>query len=217
MTVARNVQQSLLPDITPDRPIGRILPSVIAGTNADLIAAVAPLYLSGDVCDLTYGEGGWWRKFRPESLVAHDIDRTKGDGVDFTALPEADDTYDAVTFDPPYIPQGGYNTSTAQQFANRFGLTSRSRADLWALFDAGLAECARVARAWVIVKCTDFVNGGEFHLGHVKVIELASVHGLRVHDLIVHHTGSGPGGHNIFTPLRARRNHSYLIVFRKAT
>lgn len=33
------------------------------------------------------------------------------------------------------------------------------------------------------------------------------------HDQIVHFTGSGPGGHNIFTVRRARRAHSYLIVF----
>lgn len=39
--------------------------------------------------------------------------------------------------------------------------------------------------------------------------------GLATHDVIVHHTGSGPGGHNIFTPKRARRHHSYLLVFRK--
>ncbi|MEJ7724321.1 MAG: hypothetical protein WKF64_08455 [Ilumatobacteraceae bacterium] len=209
----RNVQQSLLPDVVPDRPVGRILPSVITGTNADLIAAIAPLYLTGAVCDVTHGEGGWWRKLRPEHLVAHDLDSAKGDGVDFTALPEADDTYDAVTFDPPYIPQGGYDTSTAQPFADRFGLTSRSPAELWILIEAGLAECSRVSRRWVLVKCMDFVSGGSFHLGHVKVIELGAMAGLRVHDLLVHHTGSGPGGHNIFTPLRARRNHSYLIVF----
>lgn len=213
MTTARPVQASLLPDLVPDRPTGRILPSVIAGTNADLIAAVAALYLTGTVCDVTYGEGGWWTKLRPDQLVAHDIDPTKGDGVDFTALPEPDNTYDAVTFDPPYIPQGGYDTSTARVFADRFGLTSRSRSDLWALIDAGLGECARVSRRWVLVKCMDFVNGGAFHLGHLRVIDLAAAHGLRVHDLIVHHTGSGPGGHNIFTPLRARRHHSYLIVF----
>ena len=33
------------------------------------------------------------------------------------------------------------------------------------------------------------------------------------HDVIVHYTGSGPGGHNIFDIKRARRHHSYLLVF----
>lgn len=208
------MQTSLIPDLSPDRPVGPILGSVITGTNADLIAAVAPLYLTGSVCDVTYGLGGWWRRYRPTELVAHDLDPARGDGVDFAALPELDDTYDAVCFDPPYIPQGGYDTSTQRDFADRFGLTSRSRSALWSLIDSGLAECARVSRRWVLTKCADFVSGGSFHLGHLRVIELASCHGLAVHDLIVHHTGSGPGGHNIFTPLRARRHHSYLIVFK---
>lgn len=207
----------MFPDIQPDKPIGKILPSVFQGTNADLMAAVAPYYLTGSVCDVTYGVGGWWRVFRPENLVGHDIDPTKGDGVDFTALPEPDDTYDAVCFDPPYIPQGGYETSTAHTFADRFGLTSRSRDALWALIGAGLAECRRVAGpgGFVLVKCMDFVNGGAFHLGHRQVLDMADELDLACHDLIVHHAGSGPGGHNIFDPKRARRHHSYLLVFRK--
>jgi hypothetical protein len=167
------------------------------------------------VCDVTYGEGGWWRRFRPENLVAHDLH--KGDGVDFTALPESDDVYDAVCFDPPYIPQGGYETSTAPGFVGRFGLTSRSGSDLWDLIGAGLAECVRVTKpgGFVLVKCMDYTNGGAFHLGHRKVLDIADEIDVRCHDLIVHHAGSGPGGHNIFKPIRARRHHSYLVVLRK--
>jgi hypothetical protein len=219
VSVVRPVQGSLLPTLQPDKPVGAILPSVITGTNSDLIAAVAPLYLGSGggtaVCDVTYGEGGWWRRFRPTNLVAHDLH--KGDGVDFTALPEPDDTYDAVCFDPPYIPQGGYETAAAPGFVGRFGLTSRSRSDLWDLIGAGLAECVRVTKpgGFVLVKCMDFVNGGAFHLGHRKVLDIADELGARCHDLIVHHAGSGPGGHNIFEPIRARRHHSYLVVLRK--
>jgi hypothetical protein len=211
---ARPVEMSLFPELKPDRPVGPILPSVLSGTNADLIAQVAPYYLTGRVLDCTYGEGKWWDKLRPEDLVAHDL---KLDGVDFTNLPEPDGTFDAVCFDPPYIPQGGYETSTAPDFVSRFGLTSRSRSALWDLIGAGLAECARVCRpgGFVLVKCMDFVNGGGFHLGHRKVLDLADQLDLRCHDLIVHHGGSGPGGHNIFVPIRARRHHSYLLVFTK--
>jgi hypothetical protein len=124
MTLARMVEQSLFPELQPDRPTGRILPSVFEGSNADLIAAVAPFYLAGAVLDCTYGEGGWWQKLRPETFTAHDL---KTDGVDFTKLPEPGATFDAVCFDPPYIPQGGYASSTAPDFTRRFGLSSRSR------------------------------------------------------------------------------------------
>lgn len=217
MSAARDVQLSMLPDVAPDRPQGWIMPSVFTGTNADLIAALAPMYLAGDldVADVTYGRGKWWDRVRPARLVAHDM---RLDGVDFTALPEPDATYDVVAFDPPYIPQGGYDTSTALQFVADYGLTSRSRGELWRLLGAGLGECARVLRpdGRLLVKCCDFVNGGSFHLGHRRVLDIADGLGLSCWDLIVHHTGSGPGGHNIFTPVRARRHHSYLLVLVKS-
>lgn len=212
---ARAVEQSLFPDVAPDRPVGWIMPSVFVGLNADLMAAVAPMYLRGQVMDCTYGSGRWWDRYRPEGLIAHDL---RTDGVDFTALPEADGTIDTVCFDPPYIPQGGDTTSTAPDFIARFGLRSRSSSTLWELIGAGLSECARVLTAdgYLLVKCCDFVNGGQFQLGHRRVLDLADELDLHCHDLIVHHTGSGPGGHNIFTPIRARRHHSYLLVFRKS-
>lgn len=213
---ARPVQMSMMPDVSPDRPVGKIPPSVMVGTNADLIAALADLYLAGSVCDVTYGLGKWWDRYRPAELVAHDIDTEKGDGVDFTALPEPNNTYDAVCFDPPYIPQGGVkDAAVGQRFRRGFGLVQRSEAVLWELIESGLSESARVSRGFVLVKCMDFVNGGGLTLGHVRMIEAGARHGLDVHDLIVHHTGSGPGGHNIFTAKRARRHHSYLLVFTK--
>lgn len=208
----RDVQLAIVEGM--ERPVGTILPSVIGGTNADLIAAVAPLYLNGLVLDCTYGEGAWWKRFRPSRFVAHDLH--KGDGVDFTALPEPDGTYDAVCFDPPYIPQGGLEHSTVGQFTDAFGLESRSRDELDDLIAQGIAECARVLApsGYLLAKCGDYVNGGAFHLGHATLIRAAERCGLYVHDLIIHHTGAGPGGHNIFEVQRARRHHSYLVVLR---
>jgi hypothetical protein len=40
--------------------------------------------------------------------------------------------------------------------------------------------------------------------------------GLRCHDLIVHAAGTGPGGGQILVPQRARRAHSYLLVYAPA-
>ena len=215
MSTARHVEQSLFPDHAPDKPVGPILPSVFTGTNSDLMAAVAPYYLTGSVLDVTYGEGKWWDRFRPDPFTAHDL---KTDGVDFTALPEADGTYDAVCFDPPYIPQGGTkDEKVGARFRSGFGLVQRSEKELWGLIAIGMSETARVLTSdgFLLVKCTDYCNGARMTFGHVRVMELAAERGLSCHDLIVHHTGSGPGGHNIFTPIRARRHHSYLLVFTK--
>jgi hypothetical protein len=227
MTKLRHVQLSAFPDLQPDKPIGYILPSVFQGTNADLMAAVAPYYLTGSVCDLTYGEGKWWDRFTPDPFVAHD--KYKLDGVDFTALPEADNTYDAVCFDPPYVISGTQSSDRlGDEFQNRYGiglhnmkLEASETPTFEGMIAAGVTEAVRVSREWVLVKCMEFSQGGQkqpwrsFHDVPHLVTTSALAAGCWKHDQIVHHTGSGPGGHNIFNPKRARRHHSYLLVFRK--
>ena len=218
MTKLRHVQLSAFTDLQPDKPIGYILPSVFRGTNADLMAAVAPYYLTGSVCDLTYGEGKWWVRFKPDPFVAHD--KYKLDGVDFTALPEADNTYDTVCFDPPYAQSGGASSASIADptFQRRYGIGAQPGAKgsgtLDDLIASGCREACRVSRGWVLVKCMEFADSSFHDIPHLVTVE-ARACGFVKHDLIVHHTGSGPGGHNIFDPKRARRHHSYLLVFRK--
>jgi hypothetical protein len=214
----------MFPDLMPDRPTGPIYGSVQTGANADLIATVASTYLTGSVLDVTYGEGKWWDRFTPAPFTFHDL---KIDGVDFRDLPHPDGAFDAVCFDPPYIPAGGARTlgrtSDEANFAERYGVgldndhAPRNRADLRQLVHDGMTECARVLHphGYLLAKGCDYVTGGKFTLGHVDFLDAANELGLHAHDLIVHHTGSGPGGHNIFTQLRARRAHSYLLVFTK--
>lgn len=213
MTVARPVQGSFVEGM--ERPVGPILRSVFQGTNADLIAAVAPLYLTGSVLDTTYGEGKWWVRFTPDDFTFHDL---KVDGVDFTALPHDDQSFDTVVYDPPYVPAGGAatNQQVAGSFRSAFGLTAgRTGAEFDRLVMDGLAECCRVSRRFVLVKCMEFVGSAAFRDMPTEIANAAGEHGFAVHDRIVHNAGPGPGGHNIFTVKRARRVHSYLTVFKR--
>lgn len=213
VTVARDVQPGLFGE-SPERPVGPILKSVFTGQhNGDLIAAVAPLYLTGSVLDPTYGEGKWWTRFTPEPFTFHDL---KVDGVDFRALPHEDRSFDTVVYDPPYVPAGGAATvpRLRKDFRGAFGLTEgRTASDFDALVMDGLAEVCRVSAKWVLVKCMEFVGSAAFRDMPTEITNRALDHGFVVHDRIVHYAGSGPGGHNIFTVKRARRVHSYLIVF----
>ena len=75
--------------------------------NADLILECVQMgYLKHEwkTVDLTYGDGKWWTKWEPDHFVKHD--KFKGDGVDYTCLPEADETYDVVAYDPTYVNPG---------------------------------------------------------------------------------------------------------------
>lgn len=171
--------------------------SVIRGSNGVLIATVARLGYLGDgaatVLDVTYGRGSFWTRYRPAGLIAHD--RYTLDGIDFTALPEADSSVPVVVFDPPYISTGSRETSSVDDLYDRFGLGDLSgwRA-IRALIDAGLAECTRVLarRGYLLVKCMDYTESGRkvwntFHV-HAEAERL----GLRVVDRFHHLTGGGP-------------------------
>ena len=153
----RPVQTALME--ADEHPVGPIPASIVAGDNSALIASIAPLYLTGSVLDVTYGRGMWWRRFEPDPFDCHDLAL---DGVDFRALPEADRSYDSVCFDPPYVPRQGPKPATKLEdaaYRARYGLdTPRGPRELERLIFDGLAEAARVARSFVLVKCCDFVN-----------------------------------------------------------
>lgn len=225
-TSERDVQSSMFPEIAPDKPVGTVPGSVQTGSNADLMARLAPIYLTGSVLDVTYGEGKWWDRFTPDPFTFHDLHKV--DGVDFTNLPHPDYSFDTVCFDPPYVLSGGESSGAIADsgFQGRYGigvgrLGHNGATAFEALLQAGLAETARVTRRFLLVKCMEFAQGGGEDGGFKDMPYLmrswGAALGLRTHDVIVHHTGSGPGGHNIFTPKRARRHHSYLLVFSKRT
>ncbi len=206
-------------------------------TNAELIAAVAELYLSPSMLavDVTYGLGKWWEQWRPDRLVAHDLDRTKGDGVDFTALPEADAVYDLAAFDPPYVAPGGRASSTVPQMAHAYGMHSSAsspRANQ-TLIDAGLDELYRVLRpaarrrgrlvsGVALVKVADYVSSGRrqpcTHWTRTRALEL----GFTILDEFVYVTSGGPQPTRNAdgTPRRqvhARNNYSTLLVLEKGS
>lgn len=226
LTAARDVQLSAFPEIQADKPVGKIVGSVQTGTNADLIAKVAPLYLTGSVLDVTYGEGKWWDRYRPDDFTFHDLHKV--DGVDFRNLPHDDSSFDAVCFDPPYVISGSASSDRlGPDFHHRFGIgadqldiqkTEEGETAFRSLLRLGLTEAVRVSRGWVLVKCMEFAQGAraktDFHDIPYLMTKWALDLGAIKHDQIVHNCGAGPGGHNIFTPKRARREHSYLLVFR---
>lgn len=186
--------------------------------NGPLIAAAAELWIdpSDIVVDVTYGKGNFWTMYRPINLVAHDLHN--GDGVDFRNLPELDASVDVVVLDPPYIPQGGRDTSTTQDFLDRYGLheVPKTANELNLLIAAGMSEAHRVLKpsGRLFVKCMDYINGGRYVQGRHAVVSAAILLGYEQVDELVHHSGTGPqplGRRQV----HSRRSHSFLCIFQK--
>lgn len=189
-------------------------------TNGDLIADVARLYLDDDmtVLDPTYGHGRWWTVWRPQCLVAFDIDPAKSPdypaGGDFTCMPAHwTDRFDAVAFDPPYKLNGTATVEVDAQYGVHERATRDQRLDL---IEAGLAECARVLKpgGYLLVKCQDQVEGGKVRWQTDRVTAAATgpLELVKVDAFLFRSYRPQPAGR---TQQHARRNYSTLFVFQK--
>lgn len=198
--------------------------------NAALIQAVFHMHVwpkkwahgpdGPQVMDVTYGKGLWWKWLLAVppgfEFTSHDM---KHDGVDFTDLPEPDESMDVIAFDPDYVAPGGRDTSTIPDFNERYGLNDpyESPASLQAHINAGLSECARVLRPQgiLLVKCSTYISSGKPWLGEYHTIGHGLDIGLKVEDIFVHISGTGPQPKRETRQQHARSNSSRLIVFRR--
>jgi hypothetical protein len=100
---------------------------VFEGSNGKLIATVARLGYLGTptdtVFDVTYGRGSFWTVRRPPNLVTNDLFTPGVDmRADFRQLPLPHGSVRVLVFDPPYISTGNRETSSVDDFYDRFGL-----------------------------------------------------------------------------------------------
>jgi hypothetical protein len=182
-------------------------------TNAELVEACARLgYLrkTDVVLDATYGRGVFWRRWRPDTLICHDL---KLDGVDFRRLPEATSSVDVVVLDGPYKLNG-----TDAGEGERYGVDVSARwQDRHALICAGITEAARVVRpeGWLLVKCQDQVCSGAVRWQTHEFTRHAEGLGFTLVDSLLMLGGRAqPPGRS---QVHARRNYSTLLVLRAPT
>lgn len=176
-------------------------------TNAELIVACRDLgYLTADAptLDPTWGKGTFWKQWRPDLLVAHDLYTL--DGVDFSHLPHGDREFPHVVFDPPYKPNG-----TPSEPDEAYGVHHKAtRAERMQLCLDGIDECARVAAVRLFVKCQDQVCGGRVRWQTREFADRAEHHGFRLRDML--HILVTPRPQPCGTQEHARRNYSTMLV-----
>lgn len=207
---------------------GPVLAATYWPTNGHMVDDLHRLgYLActDHVLDPTFEGGIWWREWRPAMLTT--CHRAE-DGSDFRALPFDSHTFDAVTYDPPYVCPGGRKTSTIPGFHDRFGMAEggdtpmfSTPAELQQLINDGLAEMVRVVKpgGLILTKCQDYVWGGRLWEGATLTRNHAVSSGCTVVDRLefITHPRPQPATNPDGSPRRqvhARRNLSTLWVFR---
>lgn len=208
-------------------PTTDLVLSAVQGTNADLFPAALALYVApgATVADTTYGKGVFWRKVPPGRYDLRATDLLQG--VDARKLPYADASVDAVVFDPPWMPASSGQTmessSGTRSFEDYYRNNARSdgplkyRDAVLALYEDAAREALRVLRpkGLYFVKCQDEVHANHQYLTHCELWEKLRALGFLVEDLFVLVRHGKPGVSRLLRQAHARKNHSYLLVFRK--
>lgn len=188
------------------------------GDNSDLIAHVAAMYLKpGDkVADVTYGKGVFWRKIISGMYNTSFSDLITGpEHFDFRKLPYGDASFDCVILDPPYTHNPGRLIVEAN-YKNRETTKGMYHADIMQLYFGGMTEAWRILKegGYLWVKCKDEVESSYQCWSHIEIYDEALRMGFFGKDLFIMTQKTHPvvQHHN---QQHARKNHSYLWVFKK--
>jgi len=188
------------------------------GDNSDLIAHVAEMYLKPKwkIADVTYGKGVFWRNIDKSkyNLSASDI-LTVPPFLDFRKLPYKDGEFDCVVLDPPYVHNPGKLIVNAN-YKNAETTKGMYHNDIIQLYVEGMKEAFRILRIGGLlwVKCKDEVESSFQRWSHIEIYAHAIGLGFFAEDLFILTQKVKPIVQHK-KQCHARKNHSYLWVFKK--
>lgn len=200
------------------------IPSVWYGTDADLLEMMLDFYPAeppGSILDATVNSGRFWKgSTRP--VVGMDIDpKFEPDIVgDNRKMPVKSNTFDAVVYDPPHVPNQGKDRT--KDFNTRFGLVVKSLPgcgyNLNHLYKPFCKEAYRVLRPEGILFCkiADYIHDHKYQWAHIEFTRAAEAVGFCACDCIVKVRKSPIVDPKWKTAHHARRHHCYWLVFRKS-
>ncbi len=191
----------------------------LCGNNAELMEQIARLYFKPGfrIADVTYGLGVFWRNIdiTQYDFYPSDIKTCPHALHDFRHLPYQDAEFDVVVFDPPYM-HGSLPVGFEVCYRNKETTNGQGHTGIMRLYDEGMAEGKRVLKqnGLLLAKCMDEVESGRQKWSHIEVYDIARRLGMSAHDLFVLTQKQNPTIQST-DQQHARKNHSYLWVFRR--
>jgi tRNA G10 N-methylase Trm11 len=205
------------------------------GHNDEQFPDILKLYVpkGSTVADVTWGRGIFWKQVNAYdyTLIRNDLNAGGVDTrADFTALPFADDSLDALVLDPPYLYTGGWKTmrgyfheDTERWSGSTYGNKERSAKGISGvqavdqMYFQGIVEARRVLKhkGMLIVKCMDQVMSGKQVWAHITYNGFAESIGFRSEDIFVTVRKTQPlMRHKPEQQKHARKNHSFFLVLK---
>lgn len=189
-------------------------------TQDEILEAIQKLHChKGFQCDLTYGNGGFWKNL-PTPEFCYDLEPLAPHVLTASsiAIPLIDGALDNLVFDPPFITyvRNGRNHGKAGKM-----VMSKRFSGYWAYdelathYSKTLVEAARVLKkkGIMVFKCQDIIHNHKMHCTHHNVILWAEQAGLRLKDLFIL-----TAKHRMQRKVKqqhARIYHSYFLVLEK--
>ena len=190
-------------------------------TNEEILTAIMHLHCpDGFECDMTYGNGSFWKRL-PRPRLCYDITPLH-EGVvqaDSRLLPLPPASLNNCVFDPPFLT---YVRNGREHKGGKVAMTARfggyyTYDELEDHYRDTISEAYRVLkpRGKMVFKCQDIIHHHRMHCTHVRVIQMAEIEGFRLADLFVL-----PAKHRMPGPQKGQQRHariwhSYFLVLER--
>ena len=201
-------------------------PEVIRSLYSDqfkILEAIIQLHLQEKTfeVDVTYGNGGFYKKGIPQPTHRFDIDDkleniTKACNSNNTELKAA--SVNSVIFDPPFL-----TYIRKQRTGNSSMVMSRRFSGYWSSdeltehYKTTIEEAARIIKhkGIMVIKCQDIVHNHKLFCTHSHIINWSKEH-FRLKDLFIQAaTHRMPSPNRKGTQKHARVFHSYWLVLQR--
>jgi hypothetical protein len=187
----------------------------------DILRAIITLHCpEGYECDLTYGNGSFWKNIdRPK--YCFDISPQKPEAVEAcsTNTPLEKESINSCVFDPPfitYVKNGRDHKDGKVAMSARYGGYYRYE-ELEDHYRHTISEAYRILKkkGILVFKCQDIIHNHKMHCTHYLTIMMAEIEGFRLKDLFILPAKSRMPSPQKGTQRHARIWHSYFLVFQK--
>ncbi len=187
----------------------------------EILSAIMSLHCKeGFDCDVTYGNGAFWKNL-PQPKLKFDIDPQNEDVLQSSSgmLPLGTNSIKSIIFDPPFLTyvRSGRKGNGSMIMSKRFSGYWKYD-ELEDHYRETISEAHRVlkTKGIFVFKCQDIIHNHKMHCTHANVIFWADNEGFKLKDLFVlaaKHRLPSPNRKG--TQKHARIFHSYFLVFEK--